>query len=111
MSSWDYAEMAKAAKKLGGPEKYADFLVSSGRNQMIPLIIACSLVSAGVGVGGTIGVSKLIKYFKNKKEVKRREVAIAKEELIKQIKEYSEKMDNILSQQKDELEQEKIEIQ
>ncbi len=100
MKIWDYAEMAKAAKKLGGPEKYADFLVNSGRNQMVPLVIGGSLVSLGVGVAGTIGVSKLVKFIEHKNEEKGREVAMAKEELIKLMEEYNEKEEELTSEQK-----------
>ncbi len=99
MSKWDYAEMAKAAKKLGGPEKYADFLVNSGRNQMVPLVIVGSLISLGVGVGGTIGVSKVVKFIKHKNEEKGREVSMAKEELIKLIDEYNEKVEELTSEE------------
>ena len=87
MKIWDYAEMAKEARKFGGPEKYADFLVNSGKSEMVPWIIVGSVISLCVGVGGTFGVQKLVKHIKKIKDEKGKKVDIAKQELIQSLKE------------------------
>ncbi len=90
MRIWDYAEMSKSAREMGGPGKYADFLVSSGRKDVIPWAISGWIIA--LGLGGAIGIPKLVKYIKGQKEKKEKVVTMAKEELIKQINEYNEKM-------------------
>lgn len=86
--SWDYAELSKAAKKAGGPEKLMDLLVESGRDaghkEMLPVVG----IAAGIGALGYAGISKLVKYFRKKKEISPEAVEEAKKELIQGIKEY-----------------------
>ena len=68
MKKWDYAELSKAAKAIGGPEKYIELLEESskqeGRMEMIPWV--------GVAAIGawllTIGTIKIINIFELCKE-------------------------------------------
>lgn len=36
--SWNYAELSAEAKKCGGPEKYVEKLINSGKMDMVPWI-------------------------------------------------------------------------
>lgn len=80
---WDYAELSKAAKEVGGPQKLVDFIFESGKNEgrkeMIPVIIVTALAA--------YGIPKLIAHFK-KNKASPEEVEVAKAELIKGIEEY-----------------------
>lgn len=92
--SWNYAELSKAAKAAGGPEALTELLVQSGRNQMTPWIAAFALIGTGVG----IGITKAVEFFKAKKEASDQAVEVAKQELIKGIKDYdSEHGNNVTS--------------
>ena len=80
--NWDYAELSKAAKAAGGPEKYVEMLEltskDAGKMEMLPWIGAAA-------VGASI---KVVDYFKAKKKKNEMEIAKAKEEIINGIKEY-----------------------
>ncbi len=56
--SWDYAELSKAAKDAGGPEKLMDMLVDSGKDighkDMLPVVG----IALGVGALSYAGISK-----------------------------------------------------
>ena len=65
---WDYAMLSKSAKELGGPEMFKDALISSGKNQMVPTVILCSLLS---GIAG-VGVKMLADHIKEKKQKEKR---------------------------------------
>lgn len=82
--SWDYAELSKAAKKAGGPEKLVEILVNSGKVKMIPWLF----VAGAVGSALTISEQKIMDYLKSKKEISEAEVKKAKAELIQGINEY-----------------------
>ena len=71
--NWDYAELSKAAKTAGGPEK-----------QMAPWI-GFAAIGASLLTAATI---KVVDYFKYKKKNNAAEIKKAKEEIIKGIKEY-----------------------
>ena len=77
--NWDYAELSKAAKAAGGPEKYVEMLEraskEAGKMEMLPW------------VGVAAATIKIVDYFKSRK-TNNLEIEIAKEELIKGIKEY-----------------------
>lgn len=83
MSDWDYAELSKAAKEAGGPEKLIEQITESaknaGRKEMLIICLAIAAVYKGVKWG--------VKTYKNKK-INQQEVETAKAELIKGIKEY-----------------------
>ena len=85
--SWDYAELSKAAKDAGGPEKLMDMLVDSGKDighkDMLPVVG----IALGVGALSYAGISKLVKYFKSKKNSPD-EIEKARHTLIEGIKKY-----------------------
>ncbi len=86
--NWDYAELSKAAKAAGGPEKYVEMLElaskDAGRMEMLPWI-GVAAVGASLLTAATI---KVVDYFKSKKKTNQNEIELAKEEIIKGIKEY-----------------------
>ena len=85
--NWDYAELSKAAKAAGGPEKYVEMLEraskEAGKMEMLPWV-GVAAVGASLLTAVTI---KIVDYFKSRK-TNNLEIEIAKEELIKGIKEY-----------------------
>lgn len=89
--AWDYAELSKAAKEVGGPEKLMDFLVESGKNtghkEMLPLVG----ITVGIGALGYAGINKLVKFFKKREKISPEAVEAAKKELVQGIKEYGAK--------------------
>lgn len=82
--SWNYAELSKAAKENGGPEKLVEMLIDSGKKSMVPWL---GVALAG-GVGLTIGVQKIVQYLKEKSLQSKSAVEAAKAELIKGINDY-----------------------
>ena len=86
--NWDYAELSKAAKAAGGPEKYVEMLElaskDAGRMEMLPWVGAAAL-GASLLTAATI---KVVDYFKSKKKKNEAEIKKAKEEIINGIKEY-----------------------
>ena len=86
--SWDYAELSKAAKNAGGPEKLVDTLIESGkqtgRTEMAPWLVA----ALAVGSIATWGVSKLRNHLNQKKAISEAEVEKAKAEIIQGINDY-----------------------
>ncbi len=84
--SWDYAELSKLAKENGGPENLVNILVESGKKQMIPWLG----VALATGVVVTVGVQKAVAYLKEKRKESEKEAELAKQELIRGIKEYDE---------------------
>lgn len=88
MEKWNYAELSKAAKAVGGPEKYVELIEKesrkAGRNEMLPWI-GITAVGASLLTAGTI---KIINIFKARKYKKNEEI---KKELIEEIKEYDAK--------------------
>ena len=90
--AWDYAELSKAAKEAGGPEKLLDLIEEGGKSigrmegqsSMLPWIGVAALGASAL----TAGVIKLIDHFKAKKAISQAAVDEAKAELIQGIKEY-----------------------
>lgn len=95
---WNYAELSKAAKAAGGPEKYVEMLVAASKNEgkmdMLPWF---GVVAAGASLL-TAGTIKLINYFKSIRKNNQNELENAKNEIINGIKEY----DAIYKDSKDE---------
>lgn len=87
--NWDYAELSKAAKAAGGPEKYVELLElaskNAGKMEMIPWIGATA-VGVSLLTATTI---KVVDYFKSKTITAQNEVELAKAEIIKGIREYN----------------------
>lgn len=86
--NWDYAELSKAAKAAGGPEKYVEMLEltskDAGKMEMLPWIGATAVGASLV----TAAAIKVVDYFKAKKKKNQMEIVKAKEEIINGIKEY-----------------------
>lgn len=86
--TWDYAELSKAAKVFGGPEKLVEHIVAvskkSGRIEMIPFIFGALFV--GGVIGGT--VTKTINYLQMKKSATQTELEATKAAIINEMKEY-----------------------
>lgn len=88
---WNYAELSKMAKENGGPEKFVEILINSGKKQMIPWLG----VAMAVGVASTLGIQKVVKYFSKKKAMSDEAVEAVKQELIQGIKEYDAAQETI----------------
>ena len=85
--AWDYAELSKAAKEAGGPEKLLDLIEEGGKS--IGRMEGQSSMVPWIGVAAlTAGVIKLRDHFKAKKAISQAAVDEAKAELIQGIKEY-----------------------
>ena len=88
--NWDYAELSKAAKAAGGPEKYVDMLEQAskdaGKMEMLPWL-GVAAVGASLLTAATI---KVVDYFKYKKKKNEAEIEKAKKEIINGIKDYDD---------------------
>ena len=86
--NWSYAKLSKDAKAAGGPEKYVEMLKldskGAGKLEMLPWLGVAAVGSSLL----TVVTIKVIDYFKSKKKKNEAEIAKAKEEIIKGIKEY-----------------------
>lgn len=91
--NWDYAELSKAAKAAGGPEKYVDMLEQVSRNagkmEMLPWV---GVAAAGASLL-TVAAIKIVDYFKSKKRQNQEEIEKAKQEIIEGIKAYDAEHD------------------
>lgn len=87
MKKWDYAELSKAAKAVGGPEKYIELLEKAsrqkGRNEMLPWI-GVAAAGASLLTAGAIQIFNIFKAKSNKEE----EIEEIKKDLIEGIKKY-----------------------
>ena len=85
---WPYAELSKAAKAAGGPEKYVEMLEQAskdaGKMEMLPWL---GVAAAGASLL-TVATIKVVDYFKSKKKKNEAEIAKSKEEIINGIKDY-----------------------
>ena len=83
---WDYAELSKAARVAGGPEKYVDMLEQAskyeGKMEMLPWLGA-AIVGTSLLTAATM---KAVDYFKSKKKKNKAEIEKAKEKIINGIK-------------------------
>lgn len=84
--AWDYADLSKAAKEAGGPEKLMELLIESGketgRSEMIPVVIIAVFITMGAAYVG----DRLVKF--RKKKISQKEVESAKSELVRGIMDY-----------------------
>ncbi|MGN0164432.1 MAG: hypothetical protein ACI4EA_12780 [Candidatus Ornithomonoglobus sp.] len=91
--NWDYAELSKAAKAAGGPEKYVELIEQTsryaGKIDMLPWM-GVAVVGASLFTAATI---KIVDYFKSKQEQNQKELEDAKQEIINGIKEYDAKQE------------------
>ena len=92
--NWDYAELSKAAKMAGGPEKYVEMLETasrdSGKMEMLPWI---GVAAVGASLL-TVATMKVIDYFKSKNSKNKKAIEVAKQEIIEGIKEYDAEHEN-----------------
>lgn len=93
--NWDYAELSKAAKAAGGPEKYVEMLENASRNagrrDMFPLVGAAAVGASFL----TVATIKVVEYFKSKKEQDQKNIEVAKQEIIAGIKAYDSEHESI----------------
>ncbi len=91
--NWDYAELSKAAKAAGGPEKYVDMLKQASRNagkmEMLPWV---GVAAVGASLL-TVEAIKIVDHFKFKKRQNQEEIEKAKQEIIEGIKAYDAEHD------------------
>ena len=93
--NWDYAELSKAAKVAGGPEKYVEMLErasrDAGKMEMLPWV-------GGAAVGAsllTVAAVKVVDFFKSKKRQNQEDIEAAKQEIIAGIKAYDAEHESI----------------
>ena len=86
--AWSYAELSKAAKAVGGPEKLFNSIeaggIAKGRTSMIPWL---GVAAAGASLLTAV-VIKVADYLKEKQAISQGALDKAKAELIQGIKEY-----------------------
>jgi hypothetical protein len=89
---WNYAELSKAAKAAGGPEKLLSMVEEGGKvigrmegqASMLPWIGIAAMTASAL----TAGVIRLADHYSTKKVVTQEAVNEAKAELVQGIKEY-----------------------
>ena len=81
---WDYAELSKFAKRVGGPEKLPGVFINYGKKQMYPV------VGAALALGSvlTLGIHKIYRYYNENKASSNAELEIAEQILVQGIKDY-----------------------
>lgn len=81
---WNYANLSKMAKTVGGPERLVEIIydsgVKAGRYKVLLFLPFAFL--AGLGIGG------IVEHFRNKRIASDAELEAAKQELIQGIKDY-----------------------
>ena len=86
--NWDYAELSKAAKVAGGPEKYVEMLErasrDAGKMEMLPWV---GVAAVGASLL-TVAAVKVVDFFKSKKRQNQEDIEAAKQEIIAGIKAY-----------------------
>ena len=86
--SWDYAELSKVAKKVGGPEALVDVLVSSGKREghmeMVPYVFIASILGCAIYTGMTYARDFLM----DRKRAYQETTDAAKRELVEGIREF-----------------------
>ena len=93
--NWDYAELSKAAKVAGGPEKYVEMLErasrDAGKMEMLPWV---GVAAVGVSLL-TVAAVKVVDFFKSKKRQNQEDIEAAKQEIIAGIKAYDAEHESI----------------
>ena len=92
---WDYAELSKAAKVAGGPEKYVEMLErasrDAGKMEMLPWV---GVAAVGASLL-TVAAVKVVDFFKSKKRHNPEDIEAAKQEIIAGIKAYDAEHESI----------------
>ena len=93
--NWDYAELSKAAKKAGGPEKYVEMLARAnryaGKVEMFPWMVVTAI---GASIF-TVAAVKISDYLGSRKRQNQKEFEEVKRELIEGIKAYDAEHENL----------------
>ena len=93
--NWDYAELSKAAKVAGGPEKYVEMLEcasrDAGKMEMLPWV---GVAAVGASLL-TVAAVKVVDFFKSKKRQNQEDIEAAKQEIIAGIKAYDAEHESI----------------
>ena len=93
--NWDYAELSKAAKAAGGPEKYVEMLEcasrDAGKMEMLPWV---GVAAVGASLL-TVAAVKVVDFFKSKKRQNQEDIEAAKQEIISGIKAYDAEHESI----------------
>ncbi len=93
--NWDYAELSKASKAAGGPEKYVEMLErasrDAGKMEMLPWV---GVAAVGASLL-TVAAVKVVDYFKLQKRQNQEDVETAKQEIIAGIKAYDAEHESI----------------
>lgn len=93
--NWDYAELSKAAKVAGGPEKYVEMLErasrDAGKMEMLPWV---GVAAVGASLL-TVAAVKVVDFFKSKKRQNQENIEAAKQEIIAGIKAYDAEHESI----------------
>lgn len=93
--NWDYAELSKAAKAAGGPEKYVEMLErasrDAGKMEMLPWV---GVAAVGASLL-TVAAVKVVDYFKSKKRQNQEDIEAAKQEIFAGIKAYDAEHESI----------------
>ena len=92
---WDYAELSKAAKMAGGPEKYVEMLErasrDAGKMDMLPWV---GVAAVGASLL-TVAAVKVVDHFNLKKRQNQEDIEAAKQEIIAGIKAYDAEHESI----------------
>lgn len=83
--NWDYAELSKAAKSIGGPEKFVEMLENTSRRKGKLEMIPWLGVAAAGGFAINIIISGLVKHFKEVKKQNDEDIEVAKRGIISSI--------------------------
>ena len=93
--NWDYAELSKAAKVAGGPEKYVEMLErasrDAGKMEMLPWV---GVAAVGASLL-TVAAVKVVDFFNSKKRQNQEDIEAAKQEIIAGIKAYDAEHESI----------------
>ena len=93
--NWDYAELSRAAKAAGGPEKYVEMLEcasrDAGKMEMLPWV---GVAAVGASLL-TVAAVKVVDFFKSKKRQNQEDIEAAKQEIIAGIKAYDAEHESI----------------
>lgn len=84
---WNYANLSKMAKTVGGPERLVEIIYDSGvKAGKAGKYKAFILLPIAFFAG--LGIRNIIEYFRNKRVASEAELETAKQELIQGIKDY-----------------------
>lgn len=74
-SIWAYAQMAKYAREMHGPENFTKALYEGGQASMVLPMIGLSVVTAIIGAGAALLINAAVKKRKSKQQGKKSAVS------------------------------------